>query len=176
MLLVSACAGQRAYSAPVAWRDEASRRLRSGLDCLTTRRFDGREVVRHFECDRLAEGQWRCAPGVDFLVVDLAARSVLVGPGEPTAMARAVLQIAEALGRHETTFNGRDLNAMMRGRCHVREIGPAAFEGGIDYLMSCGERGVVVTRDCGTRPCRVFPSELRDGGIAPAAPTVAAAR
>src|SRR5690606_7224826 len=46
MLLVSACAGQRAYSAPVAWRDEASRRLRSGLDCLTTRRFDGREVVR----------------------------------------------------------------------------------------------------------------------------------
>jgi hypothetical protein len=73
------------------------------------------------------------------------------------------VRIARFAGiEHPTTFNGRDLAAMMSRPCRVGSLGKGAFQGAVDYAVRCGERGVVITEDCGTKSCRMFPSRFLD--------------
>jgi len=50
----------------------------------------------------------------------------------------------------------------VRGECHVSGNGPGIARGMVNYLLRCGDDGVVVTRACHQQNCRLFPSALFD--------------
>jgi len=78
-------------------------------------------------------------------------------------------EIARMLVDYPWHFNGRDLAAMLQGLCLVEDQGSGAFAGARDYLVRCGQRGVVVTRACAGEACRLFPARWEDETQAAAA-------
>jgi hypothetical protein len=51
---------------------------------------------------------------------------------------------------------------IVRGECHVSGDGPGISSGMVNYLLRCGDDGVVVTQACHQQICRLFPSALYD--------------
>ncbi|MEO6366650.1 MAG: hypothetical protein ABIP38_01535, partial [Steroidobacteraceae bacterium] len=66
---------------------------------------------------------------------------------------------------------GRNLSLIVRDQCHVSEKGTGIAPGMVNYLLRCGDDGVVVTRACHQRTCRLFPSALFDPRRSASRPT-----
>jgi hypothetical protein len=123
---------------------------------------------RQSHCAREPRKAWVCQDTLDAFHLPIGGQKVLITYKSPAMTFETAEEVSTLVGlKYGYTFNGRDLRAMMlrNGQCHVDRRGASVIKGALNYSLTCGASGVVVTRDCTRQPCRVFPSGVYDNGI-----------
>ncbi len=122
-------------------------------------------AYRQSRCTKEPDKAWVCAEGLDAFHFPMGPRKVLITYKAGTISADTAIEISTFVGvTFGYTFNGRNLRDMMlrAGQCHVDEKGASVIKGALNYSLNCGESGVVVTKDCTKRACRLFPALVYD--------------
>jgi hypothetical protein len=131
--------------------------------CPLVRRVQDFPTFYQRNCLRIAARPWRCNAPLPGFHLPLGSQQVPVTYRQDNTPLEIAAQVADLIGRqYGFTFNGRNLSLIVRGECHVSGNGPGIAPGMVNYLLRCGDDGVIVTRACHQQTCRLFPSALFD--------------
>ena len=154
----SASAGIQIEATRAAGKGAAGATVR----CPLARRVLGYSTFYQRACLRNAR-QWQCQAPVPGFHLPIGTWQVPVTYQQDNTPVETAAAVAELIGlKYDHSFNGRNLSLIVRGECHVSGNGHGIARGMVNYLLRCGDDGVVVTRACHQQNCRLFPSALFD--------------
>ena len=129
------------------------------VKCQAHMEEESHPVSHHTRCEQQG-GTWKCDDGYNALMFrQTKGRALLLVP--KGIGFKAALDLIPEL---ETLHNrvGRPAMSYLYGTCAVSRSAP--FKGAEQFDISCdeGSREITLTRDCGTRQCRVYLVDARD--------------
>jgi hypothetical protein len=133
--------------------------------CPLPLRAHGLEAFHKRTCARTNTQAWRCDERLSAFRIPIGSQAVLITHKAEQVSIETAIEIAHFIGvGYGYTFNARNLSTMMTTarECHINQAGQAAYKGANNYVLSCGLMGILVTRDCASKPCRLFPSAFQD--------------
>lgn len=136
---------------------------RFDLVCSPHALIGGHPESEVWRCDRDARQRWSCDDSQRATLRRVGGRTVLLSRGDAVPAQTAVDVLRFIAVTYDHTFNGRDLAAMIGGRCAVAGAG-RPFAGAESYELTCGRERLTVTRDCFQGRCRLFPAALGPRG------------
>lgn len=149
-----------------AWRLPApARKLTATVFCPLLAPVQQLPAFQARSCQQLPSKAWRCDETRDAFRLPVGTRSALIMYRVDAVAADTAIEMARfAALDYRITFNGRNLSEMLLNaqHCEVSAAGKGVFPDSANHLIQCGRLGVVITKDCTRRPCRLFPAALRD--------------
>ena len=132
---------------------------RFDLVCSPHALIGGHPESEVWRCERDARRNWTCGDSQRATLRRVGGRDVLLSRGAAVPSRTAIDVLRFVAVTYDHTFNGRDLTAMIGGRCAVADVG-RPFAGAESYELTCGREQLTVTRDCYQGRCRLYPAAL----------------